>query len=66
MQHLQLMHESLARFGECFAGFLYGLEINAFVRDFEEVSSPLLLWICCFVFVSRTWGLIECCNGFGS
>jgi DASH complex subunit DAM1 len=34
--HLQLMHESLARFGESFAGFLYGLNMNAFVVDFPE------------------------------
>lgn len=30
------MHESLARFGESFAGFLYGLNMNAFVVDFPE------------------------------
>lgn len=34
--HLQLMHESLARFGENFAAFLYGLNMNAFVVDFPE------------------------------
>jgi DASH complex subunit DAM1 len=34
--HLQLMHESLSRFGECFASFLYGLNMNAFVVDFPE------------------------------
>lgn len=34
--HLQLMHESLARFGESFAAFLYGLNMNAFVVDFPE------------------------------
>lgn len=35
--HLQIMHESLARFGECFASFLYGLNVNAFCVDFPEV-----------------------------
>ena len=35
--HFQLMHESLARFGESFAGFLYGLNMNAFCVDFPEV-----------------------------
>ena len=34
--HLQLMHESLGRFGESFASFLYGLNMNAFVVDFPE------------------------------
>lgn len=38
--HLQLMHESLARFGESFAGFLYGLNMNAFCVDFPEVGIP--------------------------
>ncbi len=37
--HLQLMHESLARFSENFASLLYGLEVNAFCTDFPEVSS---------------------------
>lgn len=35
--HLQLMHESLTRFSECFASFLYGLNMNAFCVDFPEV-----------------------------
>lgn len=35
---LQLMHESLARFSESFAGFLYGMNMNAFCVDFPEVS----------------------------
>ena len=35
--HLQLMHESLARFSESFASFLYGLNMNAFWGDFPEV-----------------------------
>lgn len=35
--HLQLMHESLSRFSESFAAFLYGLNMNAFCIDFTEV-----------------------------
>ncbi|UPX19174.1 DASH complex subunit dam1, variant 2 [Ascochyta rabiei] len=35
---LQLMHESLARFTESFAGFLYGMNMNAFCVDFPEVG----------------------------
>jgi DASH complex subunit DAM1 len=35
--HLQLMHESLSRFSENFASFLYGLNMNAFCVDFPEV-----------------------------
>jgi DASH complex subunit DAM1 len=38
--HLALLHESLARFGESFASFLYGLNVNAFCADFPEVPSP--------------------------
>ncbi|KAL8909296.1 MAG: hypothetical protein Q9207_000306 [Kuettlingeria erythrocarpa] len=34
--HLQLMHESLSRFNENFASFLYGLNMNAFCVDFPE------------------------------
>ncbi|KAF2800771.1 hypothetical protein K505DRAFT_412682 [Melanomma pulvis-pyrius CBS 109.77] len=37
---LQLMHESLARFSESFAGFLYGLNMNAFCVDFPETPIP--------------------------
>lgn len=37
MMHLQLMQESLARFSENFAAFLYGLNMNAFCVDFPEV-----------------------------
>lgn len=37
---LQLMHESLARFSESFAGFLYGMNMNAFCVDFPEVRLP--------------------------
>lgn len=40
MMHFQLMHESLARFSESFASFLYGLNMNAFCVDFPEVSRP--------------------------
>lgn len=36
--HLQLMHESLTRFRESFASFLYGMNMNAFCVDFSEVS----------------------------
>ncbi|KAL8732148.1 MAG: hypothetical protein Q9166_002895 [cf. Caloplaca sp. 2 TL-2023] len=36
--HLQLMHESLSRFNENFASFLYGLNMNAFCVDFPEVG----------------------------
>lgn len=35
--HLSLMHESLSRFSESFASFLYGLNMNAFCVDFPEV-----------------------------
>lgn len=35
--HLQLLHESLTRFSESFASFLYGLNMNAFCVDFPEV-----------------------------
>lgn len=36
-EHLQSMHESLSRFTESFASFLYGLNMNAFCVDFPEV-----------------------------
>jgi DASH complex subunit DAM1 len=36
MLHLQLMHESVARFAESFAAFLYGMNVNAFCVDFGE------------------------------
>ena len=38
MMHFQLMHESLSRFCESFASFLYGLNMNAFCVDFPEVG----------------------------
>ncbi|CAI6338489.1 unnamed protein product [Periconia digitata] len=37
---LQLMHESLSRFSESFAGFLYGMNMNAFCVDFPEAPIP--------------------------
>jgi DASH complex subunit DAM1 len=37
--HLQLMHESLGRFSESFAGFLYGMNMNAFCVDFLEAPA---------------------------
>ncbi|TWU78055.1 DASH complex subunit dam1 [Metarhizium rileyi] len=36
MMHFQLLHESLSRFSESFASFLYGLNMNAFCVDFPE------------------------------
>jgi DASH complex subunit DAM1 len=42
MMHFQLIDESLARFGESFASFLYGLNMNAFCVDFPEVLLLLL------------------------
>ena len=41
--HLQLLHESLSRFNECFASFLYGLNVNAWCVDFTEVNGMALL-----------------------
>ncbi|KAF1984039.1 hypothetical protein K402DRAFT_298033, partial [Aulographum hederae CBS 113979] len=38
--HLQLMHESLSRFSESFASFLYGMNMNAFCVDFPEAPIP--------------------------
>ena len=38
-QDLQIMHESLSRFNENFASFLYGLNMNAFCIDFPEVPT---------------------------
>jgi DASH complex subunit DAM1 len=40
--HLQLMHESLTRFSESFASFLYGMNMNAFCVDFPEVCPSAL------------------------
>ncbi|KAG7293854.1 hypothetical protein NEMBOFW57_003914 [Staphylotrichum longicolle] len=42
MMHFQLMHESLARFSESFASFLYGLNMNAFCVDFPEDDGYLI------------------------
>ncbi|KAH8151618.1 uncharacterized protein LAJ45_04240 [Morchella importuna] len=36
MGDLQIMHDSLSRFSESFASFLYGLNMNAFCMDFTE------------------------------
>ena len=41
--HLQLMHESLSRFNESFASFLYGMNMNAFCVDFPEVRQPIYI-----------------------
>jgi len=43
---LQVMHESLSRFSESFAGFLYGLNMNAFCVDFSEVSPRSAIQSC--------------------
>ena len=37
LMHLQLIHESVSRFNESFASFLFGLNMNAFCVDFPEV-----------------------------
>ncbi|ETI25028.1 hypothetical protein G647_04398 [Cladophialophora carrionii CBS 160.54] len=46
LMHLQLMHESLSRFSESFASFLYGLNMNAFVVDFPEapITESIKRW----------------------
>lgn len=49
---LQLMHESLARFSESFAGFLYGMNMNAFCVDFPEASTQCTVYCTC-----------ACCSG---
>ena len=43
--HLQLMHESLSRFSESFASFLYGLNMNAFCIDYPEVCIYIYIYI---------------------
>lgn len=43
--HLQLMHESLTRFSESFASFLYGMNMNAFCVDFSEVYRPWMNFV---------------------
>ncbi|KYG40489.1 hypothetical protein M433DRAFT_116979 [Acidomyces richmondensis BFW] len=40
MMHLQLLNESLGRFNENFAAFLYGLNMSAFCVDFPEAPIP--------------------------
>jgi DASH complex subunit DAM1 len=47
--HLQLMHESLSRFSESFASFLYGLNMNAFCVDFPEVRFRHSLFLFLFM-----------------
>lgn len=44
--HLQLLNESIARFNENFAAFLYGLNMTAFCVDFPEASDHPI-HICC-------------------
>ena len=46
--HLQLMHESLSRFNESFASFLYGMNMNAFCVDFPEVRQPIYITLSAF------------------
>lgn len=41
--HLQLLNESIARFNENFASFLYGLNMTAFCVDFPEASTLHLI-----------------------
>ncbi|KAG5949925.1 hypothetical protein E4U53_005643 [Claviceps sorghi] len=36
MMHFQLMHESLSRFSESFASFLYGMNVNGYCVEFPE------------------------------
>ncbi|CZT18686.1 uncharacterized protein RCC_04530 [Ramularia collo-cygni] len=38
--HLQLLNESLGRFNENFAAFLYGMNMSAFCVDFSEAPVP--------------------------
>ncbi|KAI6578041.1 hypothetical protein MCOR04_006519 [Pyricularia oryzae] len=40
MMHFQIMHESLSRFTESFASFLYGVNMNAFCVEFPEAPVP--------------------------
>ncbi|KAL8404586.1 hypothetical protein RB594_009443 [Gaeumannomyces avenae] len=40
MMHFQIMHESLSRFSESFASFLYGVNMNAFCVEFPEAPAP--------------------------
>jgi hypothetical protein len=53
--HLQLMHESVSRFGESFASFLYGLNMRAFCVDFPEVSSAACTAIFARIDVLELW-----------
>ncbi|KAF2155228.1 hypothetical protein K461DRAFT_292106 [Myriangium duriaei CBS 260.36] len=40
MMHLALLHESVSRFNDDFAAFLYGLNMSAFCVDFPEAPGP--------------------------
>jgi DASH complex subunit DAM1 len=50
MLHLQIMTESLSRFQESFAAFLYGLGMNAFCVDWMEMP------------VAESWRMMEARN----
>jgi DASH complex subunit DAM1 len=56
-EHLQLMHESLARFSESFASFLYGLNMNAFCVDFPEVTRTYQIFYCVSKLIQLGTGL---------
>ncbi|KAH3673301.1 hypothetical protein WICMUC_003761 [Wickerhamomyces mucosus] len=38
LESLNVIHESLANFNESFSSFLYGLQINAYTVEFNEIS----------------------------
>lgn len=38
--HVALLHDSVARFNDNFAAFLYGLNMSAFCVDFPEAPGP--------------------------
>ncbi|GAM83263.1 hypothetical protein ANO11243_012490 [Dothideomycetidae sp. 11243] len=40
MLHLSLLHDSVSRFNQHFAAFLYGLNMSAFCIDFPEAPGP--------------------------
>lgn len=63
MMHFQLMHESLARFSESFASFLYGLNMNAFCVDFPEVCLSNLSVLDMYGFVILKFILAGTCPG---
>ncbi|TGZ85054.1 hypothetical protein EX30DRAFT_337474 [Ascodesmis nigricans] len=39
LEELSLMHQSISRFSENFAAFLYGMNMNAFCADFTEAPA---------------------------